>query len=61
MKRAKVDWLIWRVAAARAISDTYTDIETKWSVTDLLNAHAVLDAQAEIMNLAIEKVTAPIK
>ena len=38
-----IDWLTHRVATSDRYSDSLSEIEEKWSLLDLLKAHAVLD------------------
>lgn len=38
-----VDWLVHRIAASDRYSSGLHEIETQWSIEDLLDAHQVLD------------------
>jgi hypothetical protein len=37
-------WMVWRVAVSQHIKDSYHIIMDEWSMYDLVDAHAVLDA-----------------
>lgn len=37
-----IDWFTWRVV--KEGMGTLTDVETKWSITDVLDCHIILDA-----------------
>ena len=39
-----VDWLIWRVVMSDSIHVGLQEVETYWSLEDLLDAHELLDA-----------------
>ena len=57
LDRSGVDWLIWYVATSRDISDTLVDIQTKWTLDDLMSAHQALAAKAKIKALMIERAS----
>ena len=43
-----IDWYLWRPVLARVA--TLTEIETRWSLSDLADAHEALDIQLEIQD-----------
>ena len=43
-----MNWYVWSVAVNPAITDSYHTIKTKWSFTDLLDAHIALEAMRDI-------------
>lgn len=43
-----VNWYVWSVAVNPAITDSYHTIKTKWTFTDLLDAHIALEAMRDI-------------
>lgn len=41
---ARVPWALHRIATSRRYTDSLHTIATEWSLVDLYDAHAVLDA-----------------
>jgi len=39
-----VDWFIWRIVVAERFKASLAEIEGAWSLDDLVDAHALLDA-----------------
>lgn len=50
-----LDWFIWRLVLAQIV--TLKELDTHWSVVDMLDAHESLDLQEEAERLAIKKAT----
>lgn len=38
-----IDWQTWRIAASPRFSSSLVEIETQWTMTDVHDAHDVLD------------------
>jgi hypothetical protein len=49
-----VDYEIQKIATSGKYNDSYTDIMTTWSITDILDAHDMLDMFEEASVLAEE-------
>lgn len=47
---AHLDWFIWRLVLAQVV--TLQELETHWSVVDMLDAHEAIDLQEEAERLA---------
>jgi hypothetical protein len=43
-----LDWQIWRIAAADRFSASLNEIEERWSLSDVLDAHEVLDMYEDL-------------
>lgn len=50
---AHLDWFTWRLVLANAA--TLMELDTYWSVVDMMDAHEALDLQDEAMRLAQQK------
>jgi hypothetical protein len=42
-----VPWDVFRVATSEYFGDSLHEIKTRWTMTDLRHAHAVIDALAD--------------
>jgi hypothetical protein len=40
---AAVDWWFWRLLASERLTVSLAELEERWSMTDVLDAHEVLD------------------
>lgn len=43
-----LDWFLWRVLTHERNRSTLAEIETHWSLSDLLDAHLALDVHDEL-------------
>jgi hypothetical protein len=51
-----LDWWIWRVASHERIKSGLIEIQTQWSLTDILDAHDVIDLYEEAERKAAKKL-----
>lgn len=49
----EVDWLIWRIVVAKMA--TLEEIDTHWTVDDLMDAHDALDIEMELLERSKKK------
>lgn len=56
-RAASVDWWIHTIATSDKYTDSLVDIETRWSVRQLTDAHRVLDVYLEIEKAATPKAS----
>ena len=43
-----VDWLLWRLVLSDKISASLAEIETEWTICDVLDAHEALDVVEDL-------------
>lgn len=43
-----MQWEIWRIVSSRHFNASLEEVENRWSVTDLLDAHVTLDLLEEM-------------
>lgn len=51
----EVDWQIHRIASSEYYSSSLIEIQTQWSLEDLLDATIVLDARAKLEERATKR------